>query len=308
MPSYRRAPSGPIRSVPRVPPERPDRTAGDGVSSVAPCAPELCLPHSLPAPWSSLAPWPASGGAEGAATQPPGTPTAHAFAGTPTVGPLFPPGSATHTCTASVVASSVGNLLITATHCIAGDAAGYTFAPGYHDGVEPYGSWTVAGAYAAPAVGQRAGHPGSTSPSWSSPPVAVDGLLRRDPVRHRRPTAWARRPPGGTRVTVPAYPAGPGRPTPHLYRPGLLPGQLPGLRLQPLRGRDQRLAVAATRSHRAGSVVGVIGGLHQGGCKPWTSYSAPFGPDTLRTYAAAARGTRTSSFPGPESDGCTTGL
>lgn len=55
-------------------------------------------------------------------------------------------------------------------------------------------------------------------------------------------------------------------------------------------------------------VVGVIGGLHQGGCEPWTSYSAPFGTDTLRTYSAAVRGHRTSGFPGPESDGCTTGL
>src|SRR5208337_4757138 len=55
-----------------------------------------------------------------------------------------------HTCTASVVDSSAGDLLITAAHCISGTAHGYSFVPGYHDGIEPFGSWTVVRAYGAP--------------------------------------------------------------------------------------------------------------------------------------------------------------
>jgi hypothetical protein len=42
--------------------------------------------------------------------EPPGTRSAHRFAGTPTVGALFPPGETDHTCIAGVVASTAGNL------------------------------------------------------------------------------------------------------------------------------------------------------------------------------------------------------
>ena len=80
----------------------------------------------------------------------PGIPTALPFSGLRAVGPLFPPGSATHTCTASVVDSPSRNLLITAAHCISGKAIGFVFAPSYHDGAEPLGSWTVVAAYGDP--------------------------------------------------------------------------------------------------------------------------------------------------------------
>src|SRR5439155_3587094 len=41
---------------------------------------------------------------------------------------------------------------------------------------------------------------------------------------------------------------------------------------------------------RSGSVVGVIGGLHQGGCTPRTSYSSPFGADVRADLARAVAG------------------
>ena len=54
------------------------------------------------------------------------------------VGALFAGGS--HFCTASVVHSGAGDLVLTAAHCV---KDGMAFAPGYHDGVAPLGMWTV---------------------------------------------------------------------------------------------------------------------------------------------------------------------
>lgn len=64
----------------------------------------------------------------------------------PAIGALFVDGS--HYCTASVVHSGPGDLLLTAAHCLhdgeGGDyATGISFAPGFHDGVAPYGYWDV---------------------------------------------------------------------------------------------------------------------------------------------------------------------
>ena len=61
-----------------------------------------------------------------------------------TVGALFTGGAADgHTCTASVVDSPAGNLILTAAHCVSDAVAGARFVPGYHDGVAPYGTWVV---------------------------------------------------------------------------------------------------------------------------------------------------------------------
>ncbi|MFI0737952.1 trypsin-like serine peptidase [Streptomyces sp. NPDC021100] len=63
----------------------------------------------------------------------------------PAIGPLFytdqdEPG---HGCTASVVHSRKGDLLVTAAHCVYTDGfhTDVAFAPGYHDGEAPYGVW-----------------------------------------------------------------------------------------------------------------------------------------------------------------------
>ncbi len=68
--------------------------------------------------------------------------------GTPAVGALFtttPSGAlAVHFCSASVVDSPAGDLVITAAHCMTGRAAGQVvFVPGYAHGNAPYGAWAV---------------------------------------------------------------------------------------------------------------------------------------------------------------------
>jgi hypothetical protein len=69
-----------------------------------------------------------------------------AFAGTPAVGALFTTSAGQlgqHFCTASVVDSPAGDLVITAAHCVTGTSGTIEFVPGYDRGSQPYGAWTV---------------------------------------------------------------------------------------------------------------------------------------------------------------------
>jgi len=67
---------------------------------------------------------------------------------TSTVGALFTLSASgqlgNHFCTASVVDSPTGNLIVTAAHCMRGQRPGHVvFVPGYSAGLAPYGLWTV---------------------------------------------------------------------------------------------------------------------------------------------------------------------
>lgn len=74
-------------------------------------------------------------------------PQAATFSGTSTVGALFTlVGSrlASHFCTASVVDSPGGDLVLTAAHCVTGRSAeSIVFVPDYDAGKTPYGIWDV---------------------------------------------------------------------------------------------------------------------------------------------------------------------
>ena len=68
------------------------------------------------------------------------------FSGTAAVGALFSVSNGTlgdHFCTASVVHSPRGNLLVTAAHCVSGHSGTIAFVPGYANGKSPYGVWYV---------------------------------------------------------------------------------------------------------------------------------------------------------------------
>ena len=76
------------------------------------------------------------------------------FNGTAAVGALFTTSGGklgAHFCTASVVSSPAGNLVITAAHCVQGKslspASSIVFVPGYHNGKFPYGTWPVTAVY-----------------------------------------------------------------------------------------------------------------------------------------------------------------
>jgi len=180
------------------------------------------------------------------------------------VGAVFLGASDLHTCTASVLQSSSGVLILTAAHCL---ASGYptTFATGFSGQAEP--AWTVDAIYLDPrwvadqdpvadyAIARVSQPDGGSVESVTGPGLTLG-------------TA----PPAGTSVTVTAYPLGVGGAPigcqtgtetvaagfPSLQCPGLAAGTS---------GAPWRTDV---------TVVGLVGGLDGGGCDENVSYSPPF--------------------------------
>jgi V8-like Glu-specific endopeptidase len=75
------------------------------------------------------------------------------FNGVPTVGALFfTTGAKAHFCTASVVDSRLGDIVLTAAHCVYGGsyATNVVYVPQWHEGVSPYGAWPVTSITVAP--------------------------------------------------------------------------------------------------------------------------------------------------------------
>lgn len=225
-----------------------------------------------------LACWPATAGAATSAgpIQP-----------TPASGALFFPSVAgssqllhlPHFCSASVLHSTTRDLLVTAAHCVYGTGLTIEFAPGYHDGVAPYGLWTVRRAYVARAW-LRTRDPHAD--------VAVLEVAPRGGRRIEDVTGGLRYADAvaGQPVSVSGYPIGTGGPVgctdilylteayPSIDCSGLVDGVSGGPWLQ------------------AGRLVGVTGGLQQGGCAD-TEYSAPLAgvlPGLLSRAEAGARG------------------
>lgn len=245
----------------------------------------VLLGASAPAPVAGAAPAPA----------------AQTVTSIPSVGPLFFPSvlglgprlRLPHYCSASVVHSPGHDLVLTAAHCVYGTGAGIEFAPGYHDGISPFGVWRVERAYldAAWVHGQ--------DPQHDYAVLVVAPVAGHEVEDGIGAATLGPAPPAGTAVTVEGYVAGSGgRPitcTAPVYDTDGYPsfdcaGYADGVSGGPwLAG---------------GHVVGVIGGLHQGGCTPTTSYSSAFGPATAALLARAEAHGRGDVAPIPGRDGC----
>ncbi|MBV8432229.1 MAG: trypsin-like serine protease [Solirubrobacterales bacterium] len=212
----------------------------------------------------------------------------HDFAGTPAVGALFTTTGGKldgHFCTASVVDSPHGDLVVTAAHCMSGAAADVVFVPGYHHGVAPYGIWTVTRIYEDKAWASagdpdddiaflQVGQPGSIVPieDVTGAEQLQTGLPARQlvevigyPNTTSVPIAcrnWTREPMSDQLE----FDCGG-------YTDGTSGG--PFLAdVNPLTGQ--------------GAVIGVIGGYEQGGDLPQISYSATFGANVAALYRTAA--------------------
>lgn len=241
--------------------------------------------------------------AAAAASTPPGVPTATSGPGIALVGPLFRQGLASdHSCTASVLVAPRHDLILTAAHCVSGSGAGMLFAPGYDDGATPYGVWTTTAAY--------------VDPSWisSQDPQHDYAILRVATNQVGRRTVGvsdvvgasefiAPAPRAAAKLTVPAYPAGrndePIACTVSVYYTGGFPsfdcsGYVGGTSGSPWLVHHGRVWL----------VAGVIGGLHQGGCVDYTSYSSAFGNDTYRLWLRASLNLPPDSVPAAGPDGC----
>ena len=211
-----------------------------------------------------------------------------------------------HFCTASVVTSRSGDLLITAAHCVAGiqlvKPGHLLFAPGYASGKFPRGLWVVT--------------KGFTDSRWSAhqdpnddvaflavrPVIKTDGLAARAPLAKPGATvrgiAGAERLRFGARLPTPirtiGYPDGSDQPVSCSTRavafdPGPLnqvmfacPGFTDGTSGGPMISDFDQ-------AKHTGAVIGVIGGYQQGGDSPSISYSSAFGASIKALYQRAAR-------------------
>jgi V8-like Glu-specific endopeptidase len=209
------------------------------------------------------------------------------------VGALFTAESGrlgSHFCSASVVDSPSGNLVLTAAHCMARHPAGsVVFVPGYAHGRAPYGVWTV-----SRVIVDR---------NWRSGADPDDDFAflivspRGGPDRIQDLTgaeAIGIGEPAGQAVTVTGYPDDLDAPiscdndtvafsvTQFEFVCG---GYTNGTSGGPF------LASAAGPAG-PGTVVGVIGGYEQGGLTPSVSYAARFGPSMVALYQTAVLAAR----------------
>ena len=216
-----------------------------------------------------------------------------AFAGTPPVGALFTASASAgrlgqHFCTASVVDSPAGDLLITAAHCVTGTLSTIEFVPGYHAGGRPYGTWTVTKVYVDQAwktsssddddfAFLRVSQPGSSVPVEDV--TGAERLSTRTPVSRQL-------------VQVIGYPNATNQPVTcqnWLRQPmaGQLEFDCDGYTNGTSGGPFLSEVDQATGQ---GLVIGVIGGYQQGGDTPQVSYSAVLGANAAALYEQAVAG------------------
>lgn len=214
----------------------------------------------------------------------------------PRIGALFPGDGPVHTCSAAVLDSPAGNLILTAAHCLA-DEVDATFVPGLRDGGdidgEPDQDRRVEAAY--------------FDPRWldDQDPRADFAILRvagggLSTARHgERGVKVGAAPPPGTDVTVRGYAAGSDA-IPIGCRSTT--AQTAGYPELPC---DGLVAGFSGAPWTVGStVVGLVGGLDGGGCAADVSYSPPFDASLTALLTRAEAGGPGDEPPPPADDGC----
>ena len=215
-----------------------------------------------------------------------GRTTGRATAAPPGASPARPQ-LGSHFCTASVVDSPSGDLVMTAAHCVSGLPAGQiAFVPGYRNGAKPFGVWAVTSVIVDQA--------------WlatASPDDDVAFLI----VRRAGTAASVQSFTGGERlgigqpagqlVQVTGYPETAGAPVTCLNRASRFsPAQLQ-FDCDGFTDGTSGSALLAKVSPVTGlgTVIGVIGGYQQGGETASVSYADRLGPQVGALYKAATR-------------------
>jgi V8-like Glu-specific endopeptidase len=241
---------------------------------------------------------PADGGTDSLAARianavgllPPSSHEGKTFQGTPAVGALFTTSNGklgTHFCTASVINSPNGNLLITAAHCVTGTQGTIAFVPGYVNGNTPYGIWYVTRVFTDQAW---------TSSSSPDDDIAFATVTQHDASVPIEDVTGAEQLgiglPSKERARVVGYPNGTNAPVvcsnwTRAFSATQLEfdcdGYTDGTSGAPF-------LVQVDRTNGQGTVIGVIGGYEEGGDVPSISYSVAFGRNVSSLYRTATTG------------------
>jgi V8-like Glu-specific endopeptidase len=220
---------------------------------------------------------------------PKGIPTAAHYIGEPQTGALFSvAGGKAHFCSASVVNSTLGELVLTAAHCVYSNspAKNIEYVPWYHDGKLPYGAWPVQTVTVAQGW-QKSHDPNldfaflAVAPSNGKKIQAVTGGLtigftrwyRQDPIEvigYNDPDAEP------IRCQTKSFPFRVGQM--EFYCHGYWTGTSGGPWI-----------IGYNAKTGSGTVFGVIGGYEQGGIYEWASYSAYFGAQARALFGQAEK-------------------
>jgi V8-like Glu-specific endopeptidase len=206
------------------------------------------------------------------------------FSGTPAVGALFTVSDGRlgkHFCTATVVNSPAGNLVLTAAHCLKGHSGtgspGIAFVPGYDNGTAPLGVWPVTRTFVDTAWATTADPDDDfafltvAQPGRSTPVESVTGA---ENLGISQPSAGL--------VRVIAYPDAQNDPIicqnrTSMSSPTQTQFDCDGFTVGTSGGPFLTGAGDQT-------VIGVIGGYQQGGDSADISYAAVFGPKVQALY------------------------
>ena len=210
------------------------------------------------------------------------------------VGALFLGAAELHTCTAGVLDSRGGDLILTAAHCVAQDID-TTFVAGFKDSADPADVWRVDAVY--------------LDPRWvhNQDPVADFAILRV--VRDGGGTVEAESgggltigsaPKPGTEVDVTGYGLGVGGGPIGCKAPtAMAPGGFPSL---PCGGLVD--GTSGSPWTTGPTIIGLVGGLDGGGCDENVSYSPPFDDGIVALLTRAEAGGPADTAPSVFDDDC----
>ncbi|MCS0600621.1 trypsin-like peptidase domain-containing protein [Streptomyces sp. LP11] len=188
--------------------------------------------------------------------------------------------SGDHFCTASVVHSPGGDLIVTAAHCMGGDGD-LVFAPGYRDGRAPYGVWKVTRRFLP--EGWTSGQDEDSDLAFAAV-TGPDGRRIEDVVGGNRFTPGTAT--GATAVTVTGYPDSRQVPVRCVNKPAAHSRTQQRIDCPDFTGGTS----GSPWVNGDGQVVGVLGGHEQGGATADVSYSVVLRDEAARLYEDAVAG------------------
>lgn len=209
----------------------------------------------------------------------------------PRVGAVFLGGDSWHTCSAAVLDTPGGDLILTAAHCLT-DGVDTTFVPGFHDDAD--NPWHVRTVY--------------LDPRWLTDQdpqadFAIARVSRDDGVTVQSDAGGGlllgAAPPAGTAVTVTGYPMGEGGGP--LGCRGVT-GTEQGFPSLPCAGLTNGFSGAPWTV--GSTVTGLVGGLDGGGCDDDVSFSPRFDTAIAAVLARAEAGGDGDAAPAAFGDDC----